>query len=108
MAVRSQLSGGGILYNSTGEMPSHSHNASCSTNGNHNHTLGRTSNSDNTGVFPEYINTSHFIAGSGTNLGSTAYAGNHSHTIAITSIGGDAYHENRQPYQVVNRWLRIN
>ena len=92
----------------TGEMPSHSHNASCSTNGNHNHTLGRTSNSDNTDVFPEYIKTSHFIAGSGTNLGSTAYAGNHSHTIAITSIGGDAYHENRQPYQVVNRWLRIN
>lgn len=30
----------------------------------------------------------------------------HSHSVSIGSTGGNSAHENRQPYQVVNRWKR--
>lgn len=81
------------------EMPSHSHSASCSTDGNHNHTfyLAADGNPDNG---KKGANTGH------ASTGTTSYAGNHSHTITISSTGGNGSHENRQPYVVVNFWRR--
>lgn len=103
-----QFSGGGILYNSTGEMPSHSHGASCSTNGNHQHgTWGEDSNSP-----LGYYDSNRSYVGSnggkdnGNPLFNTTINGNHSHTVTIASTGGSGYHENRMPYVVVNRWKR--
>lgn len=81
------------------ETPSHSHSASCSTDGNHAHTFylaadGRPDNGK------KGANTGH------DSTGTTSYAGNHSHTITIASTGGNGSHENRQPYTVVNFWRR--
>ena len=36
----------------------------------------------------------------------TSTNGAHSHNITIGNTGGNSAHENRQPYQVVNRWKR--
>ena len=84
---------------SVDEMPSHRHSASCSTNGNHNHTfyLAVDGNPDNG---KKGANTGH------ASTGTTSYAGNHSHIITISSTGGNGSHENRMPYQVVNFWRR--
>ena len=81
------------------EMPAHSHSASCSTDGNHNHTfyLAADGSPDNG---KKGANTGH------ASTGTTSYAGNHSHTITIASTGGNGSHENRQPYVVVNFWRR--
>ena len=56
----------------------------------------------------QYNNTNHYLAVAGTNLGSTSVSGNHSHTVSISNSGGNKPHENRQPYQVIMRWLRTN
>ena len=108
MAVRSQLSGGIIKNPSTGKMPRHSHGASCSTNGNHQHgTWGEDSNSP-----LGYYDSNRSYVGSnggkdnGNPLFNTTINGNHSHTVTIASTGGSGYHENRMPYVVVNRWKR--
>ena len=82
----------------TDELASHGHNATCSTDGNHNHTfLAITQGSDqNAGE-------------GGSNYWSnrpTSTAGNHTHTVNIGSTGGNQRHENRMPYIVVNRWKR--
>lgn len=84
---------------SADEMPSHSHSASCSTDGNHNHTfyLAADGNPDNG---KKGANTGH------ASTGTTSNAGSHSHTITIASTGGNKSHENRQPYKVVAKWLR--
>lgn len=82
----------------TEELASHSHNATCSTNGDHNHTFWSvTQGADqNAGE-------------GGSNYWSnrpTSTAGNHTHTVNIGSTGGNQRHENRMPYIVVNRWKR--
>lgn len=45
-----------------------------------------------------------------TNTGYTGpeagYNGAHSHTISIWGTGGNATHENRPPYETVQRWKR--
>lgn len=40
------------------------------------------------------------------NVGRSGYSGNHSHTIQTNSTGSGMGHENRMPYQVINRWKR--
>ncbi|WP_044504642.1 phage baseplate protein [Megasphaera massiliensis] len=82
----------------TNEMPSHSHGASSSTNGGHNHTLrvivdGKDENAGAGGA--NYWNNQ-----------TTSWNGDHSHTITISNTGGNGNHENRPPYAVVNRWRR--
>lgn len=83
----------------TGELAKHNHNAACSTDGNHNHTVSSviTSGSDqNAGA-------------GGSNYWSdrtTSTNGAHSHTITINATGNNQAHENRQPYTSVNRWKR--
>lgn len=92
----------------TGEMPSHSHGASCSTNGNHQHgTWGEDSNSP----LGYYDSNRSYVGSNGGKdnenpLFNTTINGNHSHTVTIASTGGSGYHENRMPYVVVNRWKR--
>ncbi len=86
-----------------GELPTHSHTATISTNGKHNHTaLGcNASAGPNNGHFGEIGNKTD---GSYAN---TEYAGNHSHTISINNIGGNNSHNNIQPYIAVYIWKRI-
>ena len=90
---------GGTLRIATGELAKHNHNAACSTDGNHNHTVSSviTSGSDqNAGA-------------GGSNYWSdrtTSTNGAHSHTITINATGNNQAHENRQPYTSVNRWKR--
>lgn len=83
----------------TGELAWHGHYATCSTAGNHEHALA------------EYagVNGNYHIRGTvDTNSGGSASgtAGNHQHTITISGTGGNESHENRMPYQVINRWKR--
>lgn len=86
----------------TNELAAHGHGASSSSAGNHNHSvytkIGYNSSqsgwSRHSGSEYSYGNTT------------TGSAGLHSHTITISSTGGNIPHENRQPFKVVNKWLR--
>lgn len=83
----------------TGELAWHTHDASCSANGNHEHALA-----EYAGVKGHvHINSSLDTNGGGSASGT---AGNHQHTITISGTGGNESHENRMPYQVINRWKR--
>lgn len=83
----------------TGELAWHTHDASCSVNGNHEHTLA-----EYAGVNGHiHINSQFSTDGGGSASGT---AGNHQHTITISGTGGNESHENRMPYQVINRWKR--
>lgn len=87
-------------------MPSHGHSAGCSTNGNHHHGAWGDEGGNPLGI---YESGNHIGSGSMDNnnpLGNTTTNGNHSHSISIGSTGGNGYHENRQPYTVVNLWKR--
>ena len=80
----------------TDEMPSHNH--AISTDGGHNHTVST------------LVGGSTFLGGHSNNNASwgsatTSQSGSHSHT--ITAAGGNAKHENRMPYTVINRWKRV-
>ena len=92
----------------TDELAAHSHNSSCTTNGNHNHTIGHGNDVGDENALSQYIKTNHYLAVDGTNLGYTSYSGNHNHTISIANSGGNQRHENRPPYTVINRWKRTN
>ena len=100
--------GGEVKHQLTAdEMPSHSHSASCSTNGAHYH-----------GCFGDEVKNPYGIYDAATNhagssgsdwnnpTGRTSTDGNHSHTITIGATGGNGSHENRQPYVVVSFWRR--
>ena len=82
----------------TEELASHKHGASCSTNGDHAHTVWGIISGDDQNAG----------AGSDNYWGNktTSTAGNHSHTITIAPTGNNVPHENRMPYVVVNRWKR--
>ena len=91
----------------TGELAAHSHDASGSTNtaGNHSHSLNSQNSNPSRGD-PQY--TSSTTSGNYPTTTSTNSAGSHSHSVSISigNTGSDTPHENRQPYQVVCRWLR--
>jgi hypothetical protein len=79
----------------TDEMPFHNH--AISTDGGHNHTVS------------SLVGGSTFLGGHSHNNASwgtatTSWSGGHSHT--ITSTGGNARHENRPPYETIQRWKR--
>ena len=79
-------------------MPSHTHGAWMSTAGKHHHTYSVTTGSGS--------GSSVDWSGSVGNLWNTSADGEHSHQIGINHTGGGNSHENRQPYQVINRWKR--
>ncbi|WP_443674719.1 phage tail protein [Megasphaera sp.] len=82
------------------EMASHEHSVSCSTEGNHNHDLP-ISNGGNGMAIRLLDEAQSYSPGY-----KTSTNGAHSHNITIGNTGGNSAHENRQPYQVVNRWKR--
>ena len=89
---------GGDTESPTGELPSHSHNAICSTTGEHTH--GYWYNDGGNG-HSSYNGTANWDY-----LNQTTSAGNHSHTITIGDTGGNKRHENMPPYVIINRWKR--
>jgi len=76
------------------EIPSHSHTASCSTNGAHTHIYSK----------GQFVNNGQGGSGYGVWAATpyvdtaTSSSGDHNHTITIGSTGGNAAHENRPPY----------
>lgn len=99
----------------TGELANHSH--PISTAGGHQHYIANTS--ENTGgsltnsqylirkyIYNSYENYELYGSGNGATIGLTSNNGGHSHS--IISTGSNDKHENRQPYHVVNRWVRTN
>lgn len=88
------------------ELVAHSHSASCSNGGTHNHTMGHGRDVNDKNALSQYSSTNHYLANDGTNLGYTSYSGAHSHTISIANAGGNQRHENRPPYQIISRWRR--
>lgn len=106
--------GGEVKHQLTAdEIPSHGHNASCSTNGNHYHGVpwDKTSEAPNT-PYGWYDSNNNHAGMEGIHsdwdnaIARTSTDGNHSHTITISSTGGNGLHENRMPYQVVSFWRR--
>lgn len=94
--------GGEVKHQLTAdEMPSHSHSASVSTNGNHSHTAYGTK-IGNSGTGWSRHAGSEYSYGNST----TSTNGAHSHTVTIGATGGNGRHENRQPYTVVSFWRR--
>lgn len=80
----------------------HSHSASCSTAGNHNHVVyGSDDNGGSVGFDTQgnaYMQSQIAYPSS--------YSGNHSHNITIGSSGNGAPHNNMPPFEVVYRWER--
>ena len=108
--------GGEAKHKSTiEEMVAHTHNGDTSTA----NLTGTWSCSGNQGISNSPDNSFRgIISGSdwsgnthsGSNSNSTpkniTINATHSHTFTTSSVGGNAPHENRMPYQVVNRWKR--
>lgn len=105
----------------TDELASHGHSGSTNTTGNHNHmefanqnvAFNNASANLTSGTYVAWQTNSSrgeayamLAASYGANVGSSSWNGNHSHTLTIQSTGGNAAHENRQPYIVVYRWYR--
>ena len=82
----------------TEELAEHGHGVSCSTDGNHSHGYWYNDGGDG--------HSSYNGAAAWDYLNQTTTAGAHSHTISIANTGGNVRHENRPPYQVINRWKR--
>ena len=94
-------------------MPAHEHSASCSTAGNHYHGVpwDKTTEAPNVPYGWYDSNNSHagmngIHSDSDNAIARTSTDGNHSHTITISSTGGNGAHENRMPYVAVNFWRR--
>jgi hypothetical protein len=82
------------------EMAPHTHGASMSTAGKHSHTylVAKSAGSGNSADWSDHAGGDW----------PTSVNGEHSHQISINNTGGGNSHENRQPYQVINRWRRID
>ena len=106
----------------TGELASHNHNASVSVSvnadGNHTHTVSLTCAYNNGGAHSPWANIGSTSAPNGyfnesntdTVTATSSTSGSHSHSASasasIGNAGSNTAHENRMPYQVVNRWKR--
>ena len=80
------------------ELAAHGHAATCSTDGAPSHGYWNTDGGDG--------HNSYDGNRAWNGLTQTTTNGAHSHTIYIAITGGNKPHENRQPYQVINRWKR--
>ena len=85
----------------TDELAAHSHSGSTSTSGGHNHTAHGTQVSVASTNWSRHAGNEYSYGDS-----TTSWNGDHSHTVTVGSTGGNAAHENRQPFEVVNRWKR--
>ena len=107
--------GGEAKHKSTiDETPSHSHNTTSA--GKHTHFIanGQTSGGGELTngnylikkcTWNSYENYELIGSGTAPSIGLTSSRGDHTHSISAT--GGNQPHENRMPYQVINRWKRI-
>lgn len=95
---------------SVDQMPGHSHSGSTSAAGQHLHNIYGTANeTDKWAYVPAYIDTQHkLLTTSGKSLGTTAYGGNHYHSLDVDSTGGNQPHNNLPPYLSVYMWERIS
>ena len=84
-----------------GELPSHSHNVTVSTSGNHAHTFTFVKEYDAGGTEP---GSASWRSNQGTKT--TEQAGAHTHTVTISNTGSNSPHNNLQPYIAVFMWRR--
>ena len=94
----------------TGELANHYHGANVSNTNIYGTFDAKWTNSEfpASGVFSITSNNNRQNGrGIDTNCGSTVtFNSTHSHTVTVNSTGSGTRHENRQPYQVINRWKR--
>ena len=88
---------------STEELPSHTHGATASTEGNHTHPLMEYAGISAT-MTNNHIQTSTNTNYTGPEAG---YNGAHNHTINIFYTGGSQPHNNLPPHEVICRWKRM-
>jgi microcystin-dependent protein len=88
------------------QMPAHSHTATASSDGSHNHSVGtRGYLTDIDGAGADYADGAD---GSFDDTGvSTQSSGGHSHSITVQNAGGGQAHENRPPYYVLAFIMRV-
>ena len=80
-------------------MPSHGHNITMSSAGNHNHGIYSHYNEEGSnGVADAYRSTANGVY--------TENAGDHTHIANIKNTGSGTPHNNMQPYIAVYCWLR--
>lgn len=107
--------GGEAKHQSTvDETAEHSHDIANA--GDHTHLIANTQTSGGGGLtsknylikkcaWNSYENFELIGSNEAPSIGLTSSSGRHKHSIAST--GGNKPHENRQPYQVINRWKRM-
>lgn len=88
----------------TNELPNHNHVASVSYDGEHRHSFSGNQTTPTSGS-----STAEGKAHSDSAYTFyTSYEGSHTHTVTISSTGGNQSHENMPPYLVVHMWKRTN
>lgn len=89
------------------ELPTHSHNATTSTNGAHSHQIGTDKDVSYSagGACWSVHNTS---SGAAYVNGYTSSSGNHSHTLTTDDVGGNLPHNNMPPFISVYMWVRTS
>lgn len=100
---------------SVGELPIHSHTATVSNEGNHNHLTGVCAVAADPGYFKEgstYLGDWNKARehGWGSNVyeGLTNSAGAHGHTVTNDNTGKGQSHNNMQPYMSIFMWKRVS
>lgn len=99
---------------STDELANHTHSGSISNTTLTGDTIGSSDvgyYDSASGILAVNTSTNKIIGGNGS--GYTVYRNlsinaTHGHSLSIGGTGSNAKHENRQPYQVINRWKRTN
>jgi microcystin-dependent protein len=96
----------------SGEMPSHTHTGTTSTDGSHVH--------GQYGRWSSYSTHNHYQGPTGaaessnpdqgvsSNMGNTYASGSHAHTFTTTATGGGGAHNNLQPYMVFNYIIKAS